>query len=132
MNKEKWLTIVTCVICLSGCIFISVFNVLEANYQYAEMIPASEYHSSIISEDRSGGVSEQPADDTVNVTVNINTASAEELAEKLPGIGIVKARRIVDYRALIGGFESVDQLKNVDGIGDKTIEKIRPYCRIKD
>ncbi|MDR2587656.1 MAG: ComEA family DNA-binding protein [Coriobacteriales bacterium] len=50
--------------------------------------------------------------------VNINTADNAEL-ETLPGIGVATAQRIVDYRAKNGAFGSVEDLKNVSGIGDK-------------
>lgn len=59
-------------------------------------------------------------------TVNINTASVPELMA-LPGIGEVKASAIVAYREEFGDFLSVSQLLNVDGIGEKTLEKIREY-----
>ena len=65
-------------------------------------------------------------------TVNINTATAEELAQFLPTIGEVKAGRIVEYRDLIGRFKSVDELIEVEGIGEKTLETIRPFCRVDD
>ncbi len=56
--------------------------------------------------------------------VNINSASAEELAG-LPGIGDSKAKAIVEYRAA-EPFKSVDDLKKVKGIGDKMLETLRP------
>ncbi|GMG88454.1 ComEA family DNA-binding protein [Biformimicrobium ophioploci] len=56
-------------------------------------------------------------------SVNINTASAEELAEKLKGVGESKARLIVAYREANGSFGSVEQLTEVKGIGKSTIEK---------
>ena len=59
------------------------------------------------------------------VVVNINTAGVKEL-ETLPGIGPVKAQAIVDYRGENGDFESVDELDEVKGIGEKTLEKIAP------
>ncbi|UJB33637.1 helix-hairpin-helix domain-containing protein [Chromobacterium sp. Beijing] len=61
---------------------------------------------------------------TAFAAVNINTANQQEL-EALNGIGPVKAKAIVDYRAKNGPFKSVDDLKNVSGIGDKTLEKLR-------
>jgi competence protein ComEA len=56
--------------------------------------------------------------------VNINEAAVKELA-KLPGIGKRKAEAIVAYRAENGKFNSIDDLKKVDGIGKKTFEKIK-------
>ena len=56
--------------------------------------------------------------------VNINTASASEL-EALPGVGEVIAQRIVDYRTANGPFTSADQLLDVSGIGESTLEEMR-------
>lgn len=56
--------------------------------------------------------------------VNLNTASQQEL-EALNGIGPAKAKAIVEYRKANGGFKSVDDLKKVDGIGDKIFDKIK-------
>lgn len=56
--------------------------------------------------------------------VNINTATAEELVA-LPGVGPVKAQAIVDHRKAHGPFKTVDDLRNVKGIGAKRMEKLR-------
>ena len=55
--------------------------------------------------------------------ININNASAEQIASTMTGIGGSKAKAIVDYRSSHGKFKSVQDLVNVDGIGSKTVEK---------
>ncbi len=54
--------------------------------------------------------------------VNINKANAEALAENLNGIGPVKSKAIVDYRRKHGKFKSLDELTNVDGIGEELVK----------
>ena len=48
----------------------------------------------------------------------------------LPGIGPALADRIVAYRDEFGTFKTLDDLRNVKGIGDKSLEKIRPYLEL--
>jgi len=62
--------------------------------------------------------------------VNINTADLQTL-ESLPGIGASKAQAIIDYRTEHGNFKSIDDLKNVKGIGDKVLEKIKDQIEAK-
>ncbi|WP_314285418.1 ComEA family DNA-binding protein [Haemophilus sputorum] len=57
--------------------------------------------------------------------LNINTASAAEIQDKLVGIGAKKAQAIIEYRTKHGAFQSVEQLKEVSGIGNATLEKNR-------
>ena len=59
--------------------------------------------------------------------VNLNTADAESLME-LPGVGEQTARAIIESREDLGPFTSVDDLMRVSGIGEKKLEKIRPYA----
>ena len=56
--------------------------------------------------------------------INLNTATSEQL-QTISGIGAKRAEDIIAYRESHGGFQSVDDLKNVSGIGDKTLDKIR-------
>ena len=58
------------------------------------------------------------------VRININTATSQEL-QTIRGIGPTMARRIIEYRQTSGGFSTVDDLTNVKGIGEKTLEKLR-------
>jgi competence protein ComEA len=62
--------------------------------------------------------------------VNVNTATIEEL-DALPGIGPSKAKAIIEYREEHGPFTDVKQLGEVSGIGEKTLEKLLPYIRVK-
>ena len=55
--------------------------------------------------------------------VSINSASAEELAAAMNGVGIKKAEAIVSYREQYGPFSAVDQLKEVPGIGSALVER---------
>ncbi len=68
--------------------------------------------------------------DGIEITVNINTATAEELSALLVGVGEKKAKEIVDYREKNGEFSSVDSLVNVKGIGEATVEKNRERIQL--
>lgn len=61
--------------------------------------------------------------------VNINTASQAEL-ETIPGIGPVTAQAIMTWRETNGPFRSVEELIEVNGIGPKTLERLREYVRV--
>ncbi len=67
------------------------------------------------------------SDDTGKI--NINTASESELMT-LTGIGRSKAKGIIEYRTKNGRFSSIDELKNVSGIGDAILNKIREQITI--
>ena len=56
--------------------------------------------------------------------ININAATSQEL-QTIRGVGPALARRIIEYRRTSGRFSTVDDLTNVKGIGEKTLEKIR-------
>jgi competence protein ComEA len=64
-------------------------------------------------------------------TIDLNTASIAQLNE-LSGIGDAKAQAIVEYRDKNGPFESVDDLRNVKGIGDKLLARLRPQLTVSN
>lgn len=55
-------------------------------------------------------------------SVNVNTATAEMISDHLKGIGLKKAQAIVEWRKANGNFISVEQLTEVKGIGEKTVQ----------
>lgn len=65
-----------------------------------------------------------------NTTVNLNSADASEL-ETLPGIGPSKSKAIIEYRETNGAFKSIDDLKSISGIGDKTFEKLKDLISVR-
>jgi competence protein ComEA len=74
------------------------------------------------------GVAAAAAEDAQKLqgVVNVNTASMEEL-QLLPGVGEARARAIVDLRKQRGGLKSLEDLRDVKGIGDTGLERLRPH-----
>ena len=64
-----------------------------------------------------------------NYKININTANIEEL-DTLPGIGEATANKIVNYRNENGKFKSIEEIKEVSGIGDSKYEQIKDLIEI--
>jgi competence protein ComEA len=77
----------------------------------------------------SAGQATSPAKATPAGVININTATAEQL-DSLPGVGAKLAARIVDYRQKNGGFKKLEDLMNVQGIGEKNFLKLKPLITI--
>lgn len=72
---------------------------------------------------KGGGIS-------TNGKVNINTATQSEL-DTLPGIGETLAKRIFDYRSTNGPFKSIEDIRNVNGIGQKRYDDIKDLITVK-
>ncbi len=89
----------------------------------------SNTHSSVSDVYADSSIQAKGIDDINNKFVFINTANLDEF-KQLPGIGPVKAERIIQYRQAKGYFSSIDELKKVKGIGDKTIQKLKPFLKI--
>ncbi len=86
--------------------------------------------STYIYNDAGENVLEESNNNFNNEKININTASTTDL-EKISGIGPSLAQKIISYRNSNGKFESIDDLKNVSGIGQKKFESIKDSLYIK-
>lgn len=72
---------------------------------------------------------DKEAEDNNEDMIDINAADINEL-QKISGVGPAKAQAIVDYREENGAFESVDELNEISGFGEKTVEKLRDSIKI--
>lgn len=79
----------------------------------------------IVSDSSSSGLYDEST-----LKVNINSATQTQL-EELPGIGSSTALKIIEYRNKNGKFKSIEDLKNISGIGDAKFNKIKDYISIK-
>lgn len=61
--------------------------------------------------------------------ININKAQQSEL-EEIPGIGPKKAEAIIEYRNTNGSFKSIDEIKNIEGIGESTFENLKDIITV--
>ncbi len=68
-------------------------------------------------------------DISVTYPLNLNTCTTEEL-QTIDNIGKTRADAIIAYREHLGGYTSVDQLKDISGIGDSVFSSIEPYVTV--
>lgn len=74
---------------------------------------------------------EQSEPDAPDYPLDINNATLDDLDE-LPKIGPVLAQRIIDYRTANGDFQFVEELMNVEGIGEGIFEKIKEFVEVRN
>ncbi|MCP2360788.1 competence protein ComEA [Nonomuraea thailandensis] len=70
-----------------------------------------------------------PATDPATTVLDLNAATPDQL-EQLPGVGEVLAARIAEFRTSHGGFTTIEQLREVTGIGPRKFEEIKPKVRV--
>lgn len=90
----------------------------------------SSINNSSISSTFSSTSSSNATSSTKNSKININKATQAEL-EIIPGIGPSTALKIINYRNENGKFKSIEDVKNISGIGDSKYEKMKDYITIK-
>ncbi len=112
LQKEK-----VRVVCESG----SFLDGVSEQYPWLDIVPVDSVGKVHIIESSNSASSSEPP---VSEKININTASSEEL-QTLNGIGETKAAAIIQYRTENGGFNSIEEICRVKGIGDATFNKIR-------
>ena len=66
---------------------------------------------------------------TPGAIININQASLDEL-EKLPGIGVTRAQRIIEYREANNGFKSIEEIQEVNGIGPSIFDQLKDLITV--
>ncbi len=71
------------------------------------------------------------SDEPEKSRINVNKADRETL-KTLPGIGPAYSKRIIEYRQKHGGFKTVKELKKIKGIGEKRLEKLKPFVKLTD
>lgn len=128
-RQERWLILLAAAVC-AVIIGYNAFYVPDATVTWASSSQAAAADSGRGDGPMSSSVSVQPAlsspeQGAQGGKIDINTASAQELGEALPGIGETLARRIVEYREQNGPFRSAEELMDVPGIGEKTFGAIR-------
>ena len=70
-----------------------------------------------------------PAGDVQDGRIDINTATLQQF-QLLPGIGETLAQRIIDYRNEHGNFSTIEDLLNVNGIGESKLTDMKPYIKV--
>ena len=116
MKKSLWLLLGITGVFL--CILLGIF--IGRNF-VSNYIPLDSITNSDVTE-----ASEHKQNTT---GLDLNTATLQQLM-LLPGIGETLGQRIIDYRTEHNGFTSVDELKQVSGIGDKKFAEIKPYVKV--
>lgn len=132
MGKKLPHTMVLVALALIACAFISGYNAFYVPQTNLPRIIYTEKGTrpegtapSAPPQGEPSSTVQAPARSDAALKVNINTAGAQELQERLDGVGEVIAARIVAYREEHGPFGSVGEIKNVKGIGEATFENIK-------
>lgn len=119
MRKEKktyifLILLVFGALCFGGGVFYGQYMLTERGFVYEENADDAEQVSSV----------------EVPDLVNLNTASAKEL-EKIPGIGAVTAKKIINSREEEGDFDDVHGLVERGILGEGKLEQVAPYMKVE-
>ena len=100
----------------------------NSNFEYITMSSGDGKNDNVFESTSSKPIAESNGFNNIK-TVNINTATQTEL-ETLPGIGPSTALKIINYRTENGKFKSIEDIKNVSGIGDSKFDTLKKYITV--
>jgi len=130
-NPEKILIIIALAL-FAGIVFYNAFYIPAPTIPtviYLDKDPdTSSQDNTKSADENSDSKNSDSSTSSPNISrkININTANATEL-EELPGVGEAIAKKIIEYREYNGNFSSIEEIKNVSGIGDSKFEKMKDY-----
>lgn len=135
IDKYKfWIGGTLIVVILAGGGFL-VWNKIGQNKKVQEnqTIQNLQVENDKLRQELSSGAEQQVAGAATTASIsdkiNINTADAAGL-DKLPGIGPARAADMISYRESHGGFKTIEEMKNIKGIGDKTFESMKDLITV--
>lgn len=127
--------------CITSCFLIAIviFQALSQPFHMPNAMSVSAHQAMIRqqsardaeneSQEASSNLDSDDESVPKNGKYNLNSITEEQLTQ-LPGIGPTRAKSILSFRKTLGGFSSLEQLKDIKGIGEKTFEKIKPYLYV--
>lgn len=138
MNESKGQSLIITGIALLGLAFVlfyysttlpetRILTYQQTTTNFVETATTSNQNTTYKKKNSNNSVSRIDSNDiSYSYPINLNNCTMEELMS-IKGIGESKASAILEYRDYIGGYTSVDEIKNIKGIGDKTFNEISPY-----
>ena len=118
MKKQAWILIA--ITGMFTCVLIGIFigRNMKHNYLHINDMPQAETQNSTEDTQENDG------------RININTATEQQLM-LLPGVGETTAKKIIEYRTENNGFNTVEDIMNVSGIGEKKFAQMKPYIKVE-
>lgn len=128
MNYKKLIIAPVIIIIISlYLIGINLINRIDKVDNIKDVVPSS---STVSNNTPKTEEQEDKELEIIGDKININTATESEL-RSLDGIGEKTARRIIEKREKLGGFSSIEDILEVEGIGSKTFEQIKHYITVE-